>query len=78
MNVKCINKIECGFGFFLKEKLEKSAEKLKAQKDFYHNFIQEMDSWLVRNAEQVIKMFEEFDEDGESIITYDDFKSGNY
>lgn len=60
------------------EKLEKSAEKLKAQKDFYHNFIQEMDSWLVRNAEQVIKMFEEFDEDGESIITYDDFKSGMY
>lgn len=36
-----------------------------------------MDSWLVRNAEQVVKMFEEFDEDGESIITYDDFKSGN-
>lgn len=64
-------------GFFLKEKLEKSAEKLKAQKDFYHDFIQEMDSWLVRNAEQVVKMFEEFDEDGESIITYDDFKSGN-
>lgn len=31
----------------------------------------------MRNAEQVVKMFEEFDEDGESIITYDDFKSGN-
>nr|XP_022346002.1 uncharacterized protein LOC111138365 isoform X2 [Crassostrea virginica] len=60
------------------EKLEKSSEKLKSQKDFYHNFLQEMDAWLVRNADKIIKMFKEFDEDGESIITYDEFKSGLY
>ena len=58
--------------------MEKSSEKLKSQKDFYHNFLQEMDAWLVRNADKIIKMFKEFDEDGESIITYDEFKSGNY
>ncbi|XP_061188629.1 uncharacterized protein LOC133206080 [Saccostrea echinata] len=60
------------------EKLEKACDKLKNQREFYHDFIQEMDRWLVRHSDQIVEMFKEFDEEGDGFISYDDFKSGMF
>ncbi|WAR12424.1 hypothetical protein MAR_026604 [Mya arenaria] len=60
-----------------KKKLTKSEKDLmRAEKDPFHDFINTMDRWLVNNHKSIIRYFHKFDEDGEGILTYEDFKSG--
>lgn len=57
-------------------KLEKACDKIRAEKAHFHDFINRMDSWLVKNHKNIARYFRRFDEDGEGILTYEDFKSG--
>ena len=62
--------------FMFQLKLEKDCEKMRAEKDKFHDFINRMDSWLVSHCRELRRYFMQFDEEGEGILTYDDFKSG--
>ncbi|KAK3610346.1 hypothetical protein CHS0354_029816 [Potamilus streckersoni] len=57
-------------------KLEKATEKIKADVVGYMQFVDRMDKWLLLNADNLIKLFRAFDEDGECLLTYEEFKSG--
>ena len=62
--------------FILQEKLEKSVAKLKGNKDFFNQFIYNMDKWLVKNSKHMLNMFKQLDVEDEGTLTYDEFKSG--
>ena len=62
--------------FSFKAKFEKACDKIRADKIQFHDFINRMDSWLVKNHKNIARYFRRFDEDGEGILTYEDFKSG--
>lgn len=57
-------------------KLEKACEKMRADKPQFHEFINRMDSWLIKNHKNITRYFRKFDDDGEGILTYEDFRSG--
>jgi len=57
-------------------RLEKACDKMRAEKDSFHEFINTMDRWLINNHRVIQRFFRKFDEDGEGILTYEDFKSG--
>ena len=58
------------------EKLEKQMEKLKADVCYYDRFINRMHQWLLDNAETAVEMFRQIDSDGEGLLSFDEFKSG--
>lgn len=72
--IQCVVRDICFF--FLQEKLEKAADKLKANKIFFIPFVNRMDRWLVVNARLAIDLFKKYDQADEGIINYDEFKSG--
>ena len=50
---------------------------MRQDKPVFHDFINRMDQWLVNNCKTLIRFFRKLDEDGEGVLTYEDFKSGN-
>ena len=49
---------------------------MRLDKTQFHDFINRMDQWLVNNCKTLIRFFRKLDEDGEGVLTYEDFKSG--
>jgi hypothetical protein len=39
--------------------------------------IEEMDNWLKSNAARILKLFKTYDYEGDCVLSYDEFKSGN-
>ncbi len=35
-----------------------------------------MDRWLLKNAEKAVELYRRFDQSGEGMVTYDEFKAG--
>lgn len=58
--------------------MEKACDKMRVNKILFHDFINRMDQWLVNNYKILVRFYRKLDEDGEGILTYDDFKSGLY
>ena len=62
----------------LQEKLEKQVEKLKEDVVHYDRFINRMHQWLLDNADTAVEMFRHIDSDGEGLLSFDEFKSGDH
>ncbi|XP_041375999.1 uncharacterized protein LOC121388638 [Gigantopelta aegis] len=60
----------------VQEKLEKAIRKLKENPVYFHSFLGRMDRWLVGVAPTVVEIFKQLDQDGEGVVSYDDFKAG--
>ncbi len=61
----------------LKAKLEKSSDTLRKSGAPFFEFMDRMDRWLLKNANKAIELYRRFDQTGEGMVTYDEFKAGN-
>ena len=50
---------------------------MKKNKSSFRVFIYEMDNWLKSNAARILKLFKTYDYEGDCVLSYDEFKSGN-
>ncbi|XP_078666245.1 uncharacterized protein LOC144908480 [Branchiostoma floridae x Branchiostoma belcheri] len=56
--------------------LEQECEKILSDKELFNDYVARMNHWMRQNNGRVIDLFRKFDKNGDSVVSYEEFKEG--